>query len=92
MSDETTPDEHMGEHPSKKGYTAPKGRPTRARDDVDDQRRAFGPVAQWITLALAIVVAVVVVIMLTDGGDFNPFDDDNGAPAVSMTPIEPVGR
>ena len=36
---------------------------------------AFGPVAQWITLAAAIVVIVVIAILVTNGGDFNPNDD-----------------
>lgn len=63
----------------KKAYTPPKGRPTRARDDDGARRRAFGPVAQWITLALAALVAVAVIIIVTNGGDFNPYD--NGQPA-----------
>lgn len=70
---------------SKKSYTAPKGRPTRARGDTGEQRRAFGPVAQWITAAIAVIVIVVIVIMVTGGGDFNPLNDDDpvGAPAAA---------
>ncbi len=80
MADETTTDD--GEQ-RKKGYTPPKGRPTRARGEVDDRRRAFGPVAQWITLALALALAVWIIIAITDGGDFNPLNNDDnpfGAP------------
>lgn len=70
--------EHDGQETGgtpKKAYTPPKGRPTRARSETDDRRRAFGPVAQWITLAVAIVVIVVIIILVTNGGDFNPNDD-----------------
>lgn len=72
---------------SKKGYTPPKGRPTRGRNEVPDERPAFGPVAQWITFAIAVLVVIVVIIMVTGGGDFNPFNDDDlnidtSAPAV----------
>jgi len=72
----------------RKGHTAPKGRPTRARDDRGDNRRAFGPVAQWITVAILVIVAVVILIIVTGGGDFNPFGDDGtltGAPASALT-------
>jgi hypothetical protein len=70
---------------SKKAYTPPKGRPTRARSDTGERRRAFGPVAQWITFAIALLVIVVIAIMVTGGGDFNPLNDDNpvGAPAAA---------
>lgn len=89
MADETnatdTSDAASG---SKKAYTAPKGRPTRARSDTGARRRAFGPVAQWITFAIALLVAIVIVIMVTGGGDFNPLNDDNpsGAPAAAESP------
>lgn len=62
---------------SKKGYTPPKGRPTRGRNEAPNDRRAFGPVAQWITFAIAVLVIIVVIIMVTGGGDFNPFNDDD---------------
>ena len=75
MADEIDDDGQGSGRTAKKGYTAPKGRPTRARDEVADRRRAFGPVAQWITLAAAIVVIVVIAILVTNGGDFNPNDD-----------------
>jgi hypothetical protein len=83
MADDMQDDLESGGPTPKKGYTPPKGRRTRGRDEVDVRRRAFGPVAQWVTLALAVVVVVVVVILVTNGGDFNPYDDDNGAPAGS---------
>lgn len=59
-----------------KAYTPPKGRPTRARGERGPNRRAFGPVAQWITFAIALIVAVVIIVLITGGGDFNPFNDD----------------
>ncbi len=70
----------------KRSYTAPKGRPTRARGDTGQRRRAFGPVAQWITFAIALLVIVVIVIMVTGGGDFNPLNDDDpvGAPPADV--------
>ena len=72
---------------TKKGYTAPTGRPTRVRDADLRRRRAFGPVAQWITFTIAAVVALIILILVTDGGDYNPFDGSTGAPA---GPVEPV--
>lgn len=76
-----------------RGYTAPKGRPTRARSDTGVRRRAFGPVAQWITFTIALLVVVVIVIMITGGGDFNPLNDDNptGGPAV-FSPLVPAAQ
>jgi hypothetical protein len=66
-----------------KNYTAPKGRPTRPRSAVGGQRRVFGPVAQWLAFAVVLLMAVIVLIIITDGGDFNPFDDGTtGAPAL----------
>lgn len=60
---------------TKKSYTAPKGQPTRARGRSDAKRRAFGPVAQWITLAAVVIVAVVILLIVTNGGIFS--DDPN---------------
>ena len=73
---------------SKRSVTPPKGRPTRPRNATGYRRRAFGPVAQWVTVALLVALIVVVLVRITDGGDFNPFDDENppsqfGAPAAS---------
>ena len=59
----------------KKSYTPPKGQPTRARGRTDGGRRAFGPVAQWITLAAVIIVIVTIILIITNGGIFN--DDPN---------------
>lgn len=71
---------------AKKGVTPPKGRPTRSRDGGGGRKRAFGPVAQWVTVAALVALVVVVLVLVTDGGDFNPFNDDDaptqfGAPA-----------
>ena len=60
---------------TKKGVTPPKCRPTRARNGAGRRQRAFGPVLQWITFALLLALVVVVLVLITDGGDFNPFDD-----------------
>ena len=60
---------------SKKGVTPPKGRPTRGRNEVATQRRAFGPTAQWIAAAFLVALIFVTVIVLLDGGDFNPFNN-----------------
>jgi len=59
---------------SKKNITPPKGRPTRARNQIDAPRQVFGPTAQWIALTVFIVLVFVVLFILTDGGDFNVFD------------------
>jgi hypothetical protein len=59
---------------SKKGITPPKGRPTRARHATDAKRRAFGPTAQWIAAAFLLALIFVTLIVLLDGGDFNPFN------------------
>jgi hypothetical protein len=68
---------------TKKGITPPKGRPTRARSGVGRRRRAFGPVAQWVAIAGLVIMVIVVAMMLTGGGTFDPFGDDtSGTPAV----------
>lgn len=72
--------------PTKKSVTPPKGRPTRARNGYGSGKRVFGPVAQWITVGVLVALIVVVLVLITDGGDFNPFDDEElpsqfGAPA-----------
>ena len=89
MADETT-DTNTTDSGGKKGYTPPKNRPTRARDDLEPDRRVFGPVAQWITFAIVVVVAVTILIIVTDGGDFNPFDDEGnpvGAPVSAVADL-----
>jgi hypothetical protein len=78
MTDET----HDAPAP-KRSYTAPKGKPTRTRSGGPQQRRVFGPVTQWIALVALVIVVVAVLIAVTNGGDFNPLDDDSvtGSPA-----------
>lgn len=86
MADDTTDTNATG----KKGYTAPKGRPTRTRDGIESDKRVFGPVAQWITFAIVVLIAVTILIIVTDGGDFNPFDDEGnpvGAPATLVADV-----
>lgn len=58
----------------KKGITPPKGRPTRGRDEVEQQRRVFGPTAQWIAAAFVIALILITVIVFFDGGDFGVFN------------------
>ena len=60
----------------KKGFTPPKGRPTRSRDGFYARRQVFGPTAQWIALTIFLILVFVVLFILTDGGDFNPFNGD----------------
>ena len=72
----------------KKAVTPPKGRPTRARNSSGRRKRAFGPLAQWITVGLLVALIIVVLVLATDGGDFNPFDEEElpsqfGSPAAT---------
>ncbi len=62
------------EQTPKKGITPPKGRPTRSRDAVEAERRVFGPTAQWIAAAFLLALIFLTIILLFDGGDFNPFN------------------
>lgn len=76
----------------KRSVTPPKGRPTRARNSSGYRKRAFGPVAQWVTVAVMLALVVVVLVLVTDGGDFNPFDEEElpsqfGAPAAVVAPV-----
>jgi hypothetical protein len=57
----------------KKSITPPKGRPTRARNPRATNRRVFGPTAQWIAVVFLIALIFVTVLVIVDGGDFNPF-------------------
>mgnify|MGYP001817936909 CR=1 FL=1 len=66
------------EQTRKKGFTPPKGRPTRGRNEVDAERRVFGPTAQWIAAAFLIALIFITIIVLFDGGDFNPFNGGQG--------------
>jgi hypothetical protein len=69
MTKQTTP---------KRGITPPKGKPTRSRSGGYGRKRVFGPVSQWIAVTVLLIMAFVVLIILTGGGDFNPFNDQNG--------------
>ena len=62
---------------SNKAVTAPKGRPTPSRTAPRRRRRTFGSTFQWAALIAAGVVLFVIVLILIDGGDFNPFNDDS---------------
>lgn len=77
--------------PTKKGVTPPKGRPTRSRRG-DDSKRLFGPVAQWITVALVLTLVVVALIVAFDGGDFNPLNDDDQLPSQFGAPAAAPAR
>lgn len=59
---------------TRKGVTPPKGRPTRARNESRAPRRVFGPTAQWIAAAFLIALILITLVVLFDGGDFNPFN------------------
>ena len=48
----------------------------------------FGSTAQWIAVAILLVIAFIVLVMITDGGDFNPL---NGALPVEPQPGATVG-
>jgi hypothetical protein len=61
-----------------KAITEPKGRPTRGRGQFDDNRRAFGATAQWITVAAIILGLFVVLIIATGGGNFQTFNGGQG--------------
>ncbi len=68
--------ESMGnQHRPVHGTTPPKGKPTRSKYDNLAPRRALGSTAQWMIVAFLLVVAVVVIFILVDGGDFNPNND-----------------
>ena len=60
---------------TKRGVTPPKGRPTRPRHATFDRKRVFGATAQWIAVTVLIIMIFAVIFILTDGGDFNPFND-----------------
>ena len=61
----------------KRGITPPKGKPTRARSEIPENKRVFGPVSQWIAFVVVLILAFVVLIILTNGGDFNPLDQNS---------------
>ncbi|HZB39563.1 MAG TPA: hypothetical protein VE487_01280 [Ilumatobacter sp.] len=65
---------------SQRANTPPKGRPTRPRAATYRRKRVFGSTAQWLAVAIILLLGFVVLVMVTDGGDFNPLD--GAAPAV----------
>ena len=50
--------------PSPRATTPPKGRPTRARNAYYGRQRVFGSTAQWIAVAILIVLAFVILWMV----------------------------
>lgn len=70
----------MATERSSKAITPPKGRPTPSRSGRR-RRRTFGSTFQWAALAVAAIVLFVIALILLDGGDFNPFNDDSVAPS-----------
>ena len=71
----------------KRGNTPPKGKPTRSRHDVYREKRVFGPVAQWIAFSVLLILAFLVLVILTNGGDFNPLNDNGGQVGTIATSI-----
>ena len=47
-----------------RAITPPKGRPTRPRDAMYYRKRVFGSTAQWIAVAIILVLAFVVLMMV----------------------------
>lgn len=78
MVDQATP---------KRGITPPKGKPTRSRHDDYREKRVFGPVAQWIAFSVLLILAFLVMVILTNGGDFNPLNHDGGQVGTIATSI-----
>jgi hypothetical protein len=72
--------------PPKKGVTPPKGRPTRSRDGIYARKQVFGPTAQWIALTIFLILVFVVLFVLTDGGDFNPFNGGQTGSVLALSP------
>lgn len=64
-----------------KAFTPPKGKPTAGRKNRNGSKRVFGPTAQWISVGFLVALVVAVLIAITDGGDFNPFDDEEQLPS-----------
>jgi hypothetical protein len=74
MAAPRTPNQRPPEQRAPKGVTPPKGRPTRSRSGRGGRRRVFGPVAQWIAVTLFLILLFALLVIMTDGGDFNPFN------------------
>jgi hypothetical protein len=49
--------------PSPRATTPPKGRPTRSRNAYYGRQRVFGSTAQWIAVAILLVLACVILWM-----------------------------
>lgn len=58
---------------SPRAVTPPKGRPTPPRR-AQARGRVFGSTAQWIAVFALLLIAFVVLVLATDGGDFNPLN------------------
>lgn len=69
-----------GNTPSQRATTPPKGRPTRPQTATYTRKRVFGSTAQWIAVAIILLLGFVVLVMVTDGGDFNPLNGEPAAP------------
>lgn len=76
---------------TKKAITPPKGRPTPSRSGYR-RKRTFGSTFQWAALAVLGVVLFVIVLILLDGGDFNPFNDDAAMVVRTLTSVASGGR
>jgi hypothetical protein len=50
--------------PSPRATTPPKGRPTRSRNAYYGRKRVFGSTAQWIAVAILLVLAAVILWMV----------------------------
>jgi hypothetical protein len=49
---------------SPRAITPPKGRPTRSRTPSYYRKRVFGSTAQWIAVAILLVLAFIVLMMV----------------------------
>ena len=50
--------------PSTRATTAPKGRPTRSQNGYYARKRVFGSTAQWIAVAILLVLVAVILWMI----------------------------
>jgi hypothetical protein len=53
-----------GDIRSQRATTPPKGRPTRSRTPTYYRKRVFGSTAQWIAVAIMLVLAFIVLMMV----------------------------
>lgn len=70
------------------GVTPPKGRPTRPRNARRGRRRLFGSTAQWLGVVFLLLIALAVLVILTDGDDTPSSGgaDPIAAPAEAVNP------